>query len=1504
MVRIARQARDRYAFDEGLFAVDGEAVVLEQEPARAMAAQFVEDVEARARATTEIAAIGLLHELAHRAVAAERRTDPAGIGPLGRGLTALDARFGRDGVDRSLLAFEAAFPVPQVYRDELDAAEWLARDISDGAGADARESGLEELALAAIGAANPAAAAYRELIDDDVLAAAAQRRIVDSLAGADLRPDDPDADRTAPARSLLARLREPMQAAPQSLAAQLRWIRVHWAGWLDDADLLVIDRQLGRLDELDRAAWLRARRQAGAADTDAAVLSGFGLDDEPEAFSEDRDWMAELVLVAKSTYVWLAQLSRAYGHTIERLDQVPDEELDELRARGFTGLWLIGLWERSHASRRIKQMRGNPEAMASAYSVADYRIADELGGDAAWRDLRDRAAARGLRLAADMVPNHMGIDSRWVVEHPERFISSPHPPFEAYRFTGDDLSSDGRVIVQLEDHYWDASDASVVFKRIDRASGEARYIYHGNDGTSFPWNDTAQLDYLRADVREAVIGQILDVARRFPVIRFDAAMVLARRHIQRLWYPLPGHEAGIPSRSAAALPAHELLRRMPLEFWREVVDRVAAEVPDTLLLAEAFWLMEGYFVRTLGMHRVYNSAFMHMLRDEKNAQYQQVIRETVAFDPRILGRYVNFMNNPDERSAIDQFGSHDKYFGVATLLATLPGLPMFGHGQVEGYSEQYGMEFRRPQRDETPNEDLVARHRREIFPLLRERWRFAGWQGFRQLSATDGAGEVPDVYAYANRAHTGPADAGERRSLVVFLNRYPRASVRIVGVAEALGLGDDPAGFVILRDQRSGLQYLRHLRDTRERGLELSLDGYASHVFLGFEEVSDSDGAGWTELARRTGLAGIPDAWVALRWLRTEPLRDAVAALFATASVQAAFLPPQETATARPAKHRPIDRPARPCRRDRAPRGAHELPRRRERAGGPCHAAAIRGASHPTAPVGAGRHRSTPLRRHQRWGRRRRSGARRGRLRRVGWCRGGRRLRPPGGQQRRAGLASGGARPRAVDPCPWLAPGTTRVGPAAGLVRARGRARRRRLEPMARGHLPVPRGLGRAGRRPRGPRRPPWLRGRRRGCDRTQASSRREWVPARSDRCRRRGVVGTADVTGDRLGDLVADIAICRRCPRLVAWRESIAVTKVARHRRRSTGVARSRASATPGRACSSSAWHQRHTGGTAPGASSPVTTRVVPASCCSRLCTRLASLCSPARSRPRTGCDSRGPTSRLRSAARRRPIDPASRNATRACHSCPENWRCSRMWGSSSRSGPSPGTQLCGCSPGRGMCRDHGHVSGTAWRHASGRSICWAATTPASRTPSRDDSMRPCSEPCLFGLEPLASRSQGGVGPRIARDPRLRWWVTSAARWCTNRGAVEEGTYVLRERSVHHRRRTPMLSRRALSPAGAIVLLAALAVPVAAQDAQIEIVAEGLVAPRGVTIAPDGSIYVAEAGSGGETCMPGPRGGDMCMGPTGAVTRVADGTSSRVIEGLALGRRRARIRGASRPSR
>ena len=226
-------------------------------------------------------------------------------------------------------------------------------------------------------------------------------------------------------------------------------------------------------------------------------------------------------------------------------------------------------------------------------------------------------------------------------------------------------------------------------------------------------------------MREQVIQTILHVARLFPVIRFDAAMTLAKRHFHRLWFPGPGSSGAIPSRAEYSMSQADFDRAMPHEFWREVVDRVAAEVPGTLLLAEAFWLMEGYFVRTLGMHRVYNSAFMVMLRDEDNAKYRSVIKNTLEFDPDIMKRYVNFMSNPDEKTAIDQFGKGDKCFGVAAMMATLPGLPMFGHGQVEGFTEKYGMEYYRPRYEEWPDQGLIDRHDREIAPLLKRRWLFA-----------------------------------------------------------------------------------------------------------------------------------------------------------------------------------------------------------------------------------------------------------------------------------------------------------------------------------------------------------------------------------------------------------------------------------------------------------------------------------------------------------------------------------------------------------------------------------------------------------------------------------------------------------------------------------------------------------------------------------------------------------------------------------------------------------
>jgi glycosidase len=873
---ISRRSRERYQFDDWLFAVTGNVIFADIHAARVLADKMnarrdlIRFPEQAVRAG-HLNSMGLIDEILHLIFAEYRRQINPAV--MAYALSWLDERFAPEVIDLALRRFVEEFPPVAVHRGQLTIEQYLAGTTGNQSH---RAVTLEEMVLLWLANLNPAFLPFRELFDDTELTATTTYvRMMASLHDFfDTQPRfGPDN------QNLIDMLRAPALASPDSLEGQLEFIRQKWAYLLGDfLNKLLINLDVLREEGKTYFAW-------GGGPVQTFVPDYSQFDAEVERFSQDLDWMPRLVLIAKNTYVWLDQLSKEYQRNIYRLDQVPDEALAQLARRGFTGLWLIGVWERSPASRRIKQMMGNPEAVASAYSLQDYRIADDLGGDAAFQLLKARAWRHGIRMASDMVPNHMGIDSRWVIQHPDWFISLGYSPFPSYSFNGPDLSGDERVGIFLEDHYYDRSDAAVVFKRVDRWSGDERYVYHGNDGTRMPWNDTAQLNYLRPDVREAVIQTILHVARQFPIIRFDAAMTLAKRHYQRLWFPEPGSGGDIPSRAGQGMTRAQLDALMPIEFWREVVDRAAVEAPDTLLLAEAFWLMEGYFVRTLGMHRVYNSAFMNMLRDEDNAKYRSVMKNTLEFDPEILKRYVNFMSNPDEKTAIDQFGKDDKYFGICTMLATLPGLPMFGHGQIEGYAEQYGMEFRRAYWDETPDHWLVERHEREIFPLLHRRQLFAGVDGFRLYDFYTADGTVnEDVFAYSNRH-------GGEKALVVYHNRFADAQGWIrtsagfgvkgsgdertivqTTLGEGLDLHDEAGRYCILRDLTTGLEYLRTSGDLVNNGLYVELGAYKYHVFVDIREVADNHRGDYARLASQLNGRGVPSVEEALREMTLAPI--------------------------------------------------------------------------------------------------------------------------------------------------------------------------------------------------------------------------------------------------------------------------------------------------------------------------------------------------------------------------------------------------------------------------------------------------------------------------------------------------------------------------------------------------------------------------------------------------------------------------------------------------------
>jgi len=877
---VSRVSRNLYHFNHAFFSLHGNVILPDFVATRLFAQRLNEKRQAlnipeKNIKAGSLNAMGLIDEILHHVVGLYIEQVHPQI--FKTALLELDKRIGTPGLKKALLHFCVDFPAQAVFLGQMPPEEYL---LGTSQGVFVREIVLEEILLLWLANVNPAFSPFRELFDDSSLEKnTAYPQVIDALQEffSQQLPFGPEK------QNLIAMLRSPALAYPHSLPGQLLFMQENWGLLLGKfAPRLLANQDVLREEE---KTFLPGPGPATVFATKTQWQSG----EEGEKFSVDREWMPNLVLLAKTVYVWLDQLGKKYGRPIANLEQIPDEELDALANWGFNGLWLIGIWERSPASRRIKQKCGNPEALASAYSLFQYEVAPDLGGEKALQNLKARAAARGIRLASDMVPNHMGIDSPWVCEHPEWFVSLEQSPFPDYTFSGEDISSDPRVAIYLEDHYYDRSDAAVVFKWVDRKSGVVHYIYHGNDGTRMPWNDTAQLNYLHSEVRDAVMNTILAVARKFPIIRFDAAMTLTRRHYQRLWFPQPGSGGDIPSRSGHSMGQAQFDRSMPNEFWREVVDRVAREAPDTLLLAEAFWLMESYFVRSLGMHRVYNSAFMNFLKDEENYKFRASLKNVLEFNPEILKRFVNFMNNPDEETAVVQFGKDDKYFGTCTLLATLPGLPMFGHGQIEGFAEKYGMEYRKAYRDERPDKGLISRHEQQIFPLLKKRQLFSGLSHFLLYDFFTANGVVDEnVIAFSNRHK-------DERCLVIYHNcfGFTTGSIKVsvafssgsnsgdIGVyykkniAEGLDVPEWPHRFVVFRDMVTQLKYIRNCRQLHEQGLTIELDAYQTHVFLDFKEIEDDERGNNARLTMYLNGRGVPSLDEAMREMALQPLLQA-----------------------------------------------------------------------------------------------------------------------------------------------------------------------------------------------------------------------------------------------------------------------------------------------------------------------------------------------------------------------------------------------------------------------------------------------------------------------------------------------------------------------------------------------------------------------------------------------------------------------------------------------------
>jgi hypothetical protein len=220
-------------------------------------------------------------------------------------------------------------------------------------------------------------------------------------------------------------------------------------------------------------------------------------------------------------------------------------------------------------------------------------------------------------------------------------------------------------------------------------------------------------------------------------------------------------------------------------------------------------------------------------------------------------------------------------------MCTLPGLPMFAHGQIEGYKEKYGMEYQRAYYDEKPIDWLVERHKREIFPLLRKRYIFSEVKNYWIYDFIDEHGNVNEnVFVYSNSFN-------DETGLVIFNNSFSTtnghfyysrqklngnssngATLTNINIGECLNIKNSDFHFYIFKDITTGLEYLLNGSETNNQGLKLHLAGYEFRVFLKTKEIFDPTGNAYKLYSENYG-KGISNVELGLEKLKLKSLHDA-----------------------------------------------------------------------------------------------------------------------------------------------------------------------------------------------------------------------------------------------------------------------------------------------------------------------------------------------------------------------------------------------------------------------------------------------------------------------------------------------------------------------------------------------------------------------------------------------------------------------------------------------------
>jgi hypothetical protein len=481
---------------------------------------------------------------------------------------------------------------------------------------------------------------------------------------------------------------------------------------------------------------------------------------------------ANPVLYQLNARVHLTERSRVLGRPAT-LDDITDEELDAIAARGFDWVWLLSVWRTSPAGRQIAladpRLRREFEATlpdlrdedvgGSGFAITGYDVSRALGGDEALARLRARMAARGLRLMLDFVPNHMATDHPWVESHVDYFVSGSEL---------DLLSAPGN------------------YTRIERSAGDV-VLAHGRDPYFPGWTDTLQLDYSNPALCEAMTEELVSVARRCDGVRCDMAMLLLPDVFERTW--------GRPAQP----------------FWGPAIARAREAVPGFTLMAEVYWDLEWTMLK-LGFDYAYDKR----LYDRLVAGYARPVREHLWAGLDYQVHLARFLENHDEPRAAAVFPP-DQHEAAALITFLAPGLRFFHEGQLEGHRVRISPHLVRGPAE--PTDDRLAAFYDRLLAVLRLPLVGNGaWRLLECTPAWDGNPTADGFIAFAWSLQ-------DARLLVAVNYAATQAQCRV-----HLGIEGVRGTSVRLEDQIRDQVFDRDGDDLATNGLYVDLPAWGSHV--------------------------------------------------------------------------------------------------------------------------------------------------------------------------------------------------------------------------------------------------------------------------------------------------------------------------------------------------------------------------------------------------------------------------------------------------------------------------------------------------------------------------------------------------------------------------------------------------------------------------------------------------------------------------------------------------